>query len=79
MAICDFDIVFADPPYAIEGLDSIPDRVLGKSVGADAKPMVKEGGYLILEHPADYSFVSHPSFVKEKKYGNVHFSYFRKK
>lgn len=75
----DFDIVFADPPYAIEGLDSIPDRVLGKSVGTDPKPMVKEGGYLILEHPADYSFVSHPAFVKEKKYGNVHFSYFRKK
>lgn len=65
-----FDIVFADPPYALEGLDTIPDKVLERG-------LVNPGGYLILEHPADYSFGGHPAFVKEKKYGNVHFSYFR--
>ena len=65
-----FDIVFADPPYALEGLDTIPDKVLGRG-------LVHAGGYLILEHPAEYNFAAHPSFVKEKKYGNVHFSYFR--
>ncbi|MBQ0025337.1 MAG: RsmD family RNA methyltransferase [Bacteroidales bacterium] len=66
----EFDIVFADPPYAIEGLDTIPDKVLGKGI-------VRDGGYLILEHPGDYCFQSHRCFVKEKKYGNVHFSYFK--
>jgi len=66
-----FDIVFADPPYALEGLDSIPDKIFEKDI-------VLPGGYLILEHPADYSFEGHPYFRKEKKYGNVHFSYFRK-
>jgi len=66
-----FDIVFADPPYALEGLDTIPDKVFEKDI-------VLPGGYLILEHPSDYSFASHPLFKKEKKYGNVHFSYFRK-
>lgn len=75
----DFDIVFADPPYAIEGLDTIPDKVMEKAVGSDRRPLVREGGYLILEHPADYDFSSHPFFIKEKRYGNVHFSYFRKK
>ena len=65
-----FDIVFADPPYALEGLDTIPDKVLGRG-------LVHPGGYLILEHPAEYDFAAHPSFVKEKKYGNVHFSYFQ--
>jgi len=65
-----FDIVFADPPYAIEGLDTIPDKVLSRG-------LVFPEGYLILEHPSDYDFAAHPSFVKEKKYGNVHFSYFR--
>ena len=65
-----FDIVFADPPYALEGLDTIPDRIL--SAG-----LVVPEGYLILEHPAEYDFAAHPSFVKERKYGNVHFSYFR--
>jgi N6-adenine-specific methylase len=64
-----FDIVFADPPYAIEGLDTIPDKVLSRG-------LVHDGGYLILEHPAEYNFAAHPSFVKEKKYGNVHFSFF---
>ena len=65
-----FDIVFADPPYAIAGLDTIPDKVLSRG-------LVSEEGYLIVEHPADYNFAAHPSFVKEKKYGNVHFSFFR--
>jgi len=65
-----FDIVFADPPYAIEGLDTLPDRVLEKG-------LVHPDGYFILEHPAEYDFAAHPSFVKERKYGNVHFSYFR--
>ena len=66
-----FDIVFADPPYSIEGLDTLPERVLGE------KCLVKEGGYFILEHPKEFNFESHPLFVKEKKYGNVHFSFFR--
>lgn len=65
-----FDIVFADPPYAIEGLDTIPDKVLSKG-------LVYDQGYLILEHPAEYNFAAHPSFVRERKYGNVHFSWFR--
>ncbi len=65
-----FDIVFADPPYALEGLDTLPDKVLSHG-------LVVEGGYFILEHPAEYNFAAHPSFVKEKKYGNVHFSFFR--
>lgn len=66
-----FDVIFADPPYAIEGLDTIPDKVLSRDI-------LNDGGLLILEHPATYSFSEHPHFVKERKYGNVHFSYFRK-
>ncbi len=71
----DFDIVFADPPYEIEGLDTIPDRVFN----APCVPggLLREGGVLILEHPGSYSFDNHPRFEKEKKYGNVHFSFFR--
>ncbi|MBR5099789.1 MAG: RsmD family RNA methyltransferase [Bacteroidales bacterium] len=65
-----FDIVFADPPYALDGLETIPDKVLSRG-------LVHDEGYLILEHPSEYNFAAHPSFVKEKKYGNVHFSFFR--
>jgi 16S rRNA (guanine(966)-N(2))-methyltransferase RsmD len=67
-----FDIIFADPPYAIEGLDTIPDKVF-------AKELVNTNGYLILEHPGTFNFNEHPNFVKEKKYGNVHFSFFEPK
>ena len=67
-----FDIIFADPPYAIEGLADIPDKVF-------AKDILHPGAYLILEHPEEYNFENHPFFVKEKKYGNVHFSFFEKK
>lgn len=66
-----FDVVFADPPYALEGLDTLPAKVLGAGFLAD-------DGMFILEHGADYDFVGEPGFLKEKKYGNVHFSFFRK-
>lgn len=64
-----FDIVFADPPYSIGGLASLPERVMSRDI-------LHEGGYFILEHPAEYNFSCRPDFVKEKKYGNVHFSFF---
>ena len=64
-----FDIIFADPPYAIEGLDTIPDKVLNCGI-------LNPECYFILEHPSDYSFKDHPHFVKERKYGNVHFTFF---
>lgn len=66
-----FDLIFADPPYAIEGLDKIPEKIFKKDI-------LNSGGYLILEHPATYSFTEHSCFVKEKKYGNVHFTFFKK-
>lgn len=71
LGICrlDFDIIFADPPYDIEGLGSIPEKVL-------SKPLLKEGGILVVEHPDAYSFSENPRFFKEKRYGNVHFSFF---
>ena len=64
-----FDIIFADPPYALEGLATLPDKVF-------AKEILHPGAYFILEHPEEHNFESHPRFVKEKKYGNVHFSFF---
>lgn len=73
----DFDIIFADPPYALKGLDTIPDCVFAKNENEAGVSMLREGGVLILEHPADYSFENHPKFFREKKYGNVHFSFFR--
>ncbi len=66
-----FDRIFADPPFAIEGLDAIPEKIF-------ARDILNPGCYFILEHPATYNFKENPYFVKEKNYGNVHFSFFEK-
>ena len=64
-----FDIIFADPPYALEGLETIPDKVLSAGI-------LHPGCYFVLEHGDEYSFTAHPAFKKEKRYGRVHFSFF---
>lgn len=66
-----FDIIFADPPYALEGLETIPDRIFERDILYPER-------YLILEHGAEHSFREHPYFVKEKVYGRVHFSFFER-
>lgn len=66
-----FDIIFADPPYALEGLENLPDKVFELD-------LLHPGCYFILEHGAEHSFSSHPRFIKEKNYGRVHFSFFEK-
>lgn len=65
-----FDIVFADPPYALEGLDTIPDKVFEAGI-------LHPDCWFILEHGGDYNFENHPHFFKEKQYGRVHFSFFK--
>ena len=64
-----FDLIFADPPYALDGLETIPDKVF-------AQDILHPGCYLILEHGDEHSFTGHPRFKKEKVYGRVHFSFF---
>lgn len=67
-----FDIIFADPPYALDGLETIPDKVLSQDI-------LHPECYFILEHGDEHSFKDHPCLVKERCYGRVHFSFFTKK
>lgn len=64
-----FDIVFADPPYALEDLQTLPDKVFAAGI-------LHPDGWFILEHGDEHSFADHPHFLREKKYGRVHFSFF---
>ncbi len=64
-----YNIIFADPPYALENLESIPDLIFEKE-------LLKEQGMLVLEHPRDYDFSAHPRFILHKHYGSVNFSFF---
>ena len=64
-----FDIIFADPPYALEGLETLPDQVFSYD-------LLHPGCYFILEHGDEHLFTGHPHFKKERHYGRVHFSFF---
>ncbi|MBF6629091.1 MAG: RsmD family RNA methyltransferase [Proteiniphilum sp.] len=64
-----FDLIFADPPYDMAGIDTIPGIIFGRK-------LLKQGGIFLLEHSKKYDFSSFPFFKEERKYGNVHFSFF---
>lgn len=63
-----YDLVFADPPYALEELPTLPDLVVPN--------LLKPEGLFVLEHGDDYDFSSHPHFLELRTYGSVHFSFF---
>ncbi len=65
-----FDFIFADPPYALKELATIPDLILDKGILA-------EGGIFVFEHGKDNDFSAHPRFVEHRAYGSVNFSIFR--
>jgi len=67
-----FDIIFADPPYELEDLAKIPDKVLSSK-------LLKKNAWFILEHGATVSFTDHPACFDHRNYGSVHFSFFRVK
>ena len=65
-----YDIIFADPPYEMDGVELIPELVFEQD-------LLKKDGWLILEHSAKHSFDLHPHFFKMRHYGSVHFSIFK--
>ncbi len=67
-----FDIVFADPPYALENLGNIPDIVFQPGM-----KLLNQDGLFILEHGKDYNFEQHPHFIDHRNYGSVNFSFFK--
>jgi 16S rRNA (guanine(966)-N(2))-methyltransferase RsmD len=64
-----YDLIFADPPYTMKGIETIPTSLLEKGI-------LKPGGIFILEHSGDYNFSEVPGFVELRKYSKVHFSIF---
>ena len=65
-----FDLVFADPPYDLPQLESIPSRVL------DENCLLRPGGLFVLEHSRKNDFTTHPWFAEHRVYGSVNFSFF---
>jgi 16S rRNA (guanine966-N2)-methyltransferase len=65
-----YDIVFADPPYNLSWIETLPDLVTSSGV-------ISESGFFILEHPKALSFSSHKQFFEHRNYGSVNFSFFK--
>jgi 16S rRNA (guanine(966)-N(2))-methyltransferase RsmD len=65
-----YDLIFADPPYALERIEELPDLILGQDI-------LKEGGWLVIEHGKDTDFTGHLRHVETRTYGSVHFSFFQ--
>lgn len=64
-----YNLIFADPPYDINGVDLIPQLVFEHN-------LLAKDGWLIIEHSEKYSFNLLDNFVETRKYGKVHFSIF---
>ena len=73
LSICkqQYDIIFADPPYDMSHVEEIPDLILEKE-------LLKPDGILILEHSGRTDFTGHEHIQDHRRYGNVHFSFFKR-
>ena len=66
-----FDVIFADPPYLFEQHALITEKVFQRD-------LLNHNGILVIEHGKETSLENQPHFLFSRKYGNVHFSFFRK-
>lgn len=64
-----FDFIFAGPPYALTGIETIPSLIIEKK-------LLKPGGWLVLEHTPRNDFSGSPLFATARKYGTTIFSIF---
>lgn len=70
-----FDFIFADPPYALTELATLPSLVLGRAEGS--RSLLAPEGIFVLEHGDANDFSNEPGFQEVRVYGAVHFSFFR--
>lgn len=65
-----FDFIFADPPYALKELSTIPQKIFEYK-------LLKPEGLFVLEHGKDLSFEQDSHFIEHRHYGSVNFSFFK--
>ncbi len=64
-----YDIIFADPPYAMPDFEKIVSLVFDRK-------LLNENGILIIEHSKHTSLNKFPQYINTRNYGSVHFSFF---
>lgn len=66
-----FDVIFSDAPYDLEGSEEIVNLVLEHN-------LLREEGIFIFEHSDKLDFSSRNEFWQLRSYGSVQFSFFKK-
>ena len=66
-----FDFIFADPPYDLPELPTVPDLIFQHD-------LLKPSGVLVFEHGKHNDFSAHPHYVEHRSYGSVNFSVFQR-
>lgn len=66
-----FDLIFSDAPYDLEGSEQVIDLVFERN-------LLKDGGIFIFEHSKGKDFSNLPHFSRLRSYGSVQFSIFEK-
>ncbi len=66
-----FDVIFSDAPYDLEGSERIIDAVLEGE-------LLRPDGIFVFEHSRKADFSSIPAFWQLRSYGSVQFSFFKK-
>lgn len=66
-----FDFIFADPPYALPSIASVPELVLDSGI-------LRDGGLFVFEHGSNLEFSDNPHFMEHREYGSVNFTIFSK-
>jgi 16S rRNA (guanine966-N2)-methyltransferase len=62
-----YELILADPPYDVEGLETLPDYVI---------PLLSPEGLFVLEHDRKKNFEGRPDWITTRKYGKSAVSLF---
>lgn len=65
-----FDIIFADPPFQLKTKDLLINLIFERK-------LLKENGWLILEHGERNEVIKNEYFVEKRQYGHVSFSIYK--
>ena len=65
-----FDIIFADAPYALDKLPTIPMVVFEKQ-------LLNTNAWLIVEHQSNLDLSQQKYFFEKRNYGQSTFSFFK--
>ncbi|HWJ89636.1 MAG TPA: RsmD family RNA methyltransferase [Flavisolibacter sp.] len=64
-----FDFIFAGPPYALETIDELPQKIFQKG-------LLNPAGLFVLEHTPRNGYETFPFFRSARNYGTTVFSFF---